>query len=50
LAITLLDVLTGVKQLKVCTSYVLNGQEINYVPSQINNFNLCQPKYITLPG
>ena len=50
LAITLLDVLSGVKQLKVCTSYVLNGQEINYVPSQINNFNLCQPKYITLPG
>lgn len=50
LAITLLDVLTGVKELKVCTSYVLNGQEINYVPSQINNFNLCQPKYITLPG
>lgn len=50
LAITLLDVLTGVKQLKVCTSYVLNGQEINYVPSQINNFNLCQAKYITLPG
>lgn len=50
LAITLLDVLTGVKQLKICTGYILNGKAINYVPSQINNFNLCQPKYITLSG
>ncbi len=50
LAITLLDVLTGVKRLKICTSYLLNSQEINYVPGQINNFNLCKPKYITLPG
>lgn len=50
LAITLLDVLTGVKQLKICTGYMLNSKEINYVPSQINNFNLCKPKYLTLPG
>lgn len=50
LAITLLDVLTGIKELKICTGYLLGKKEINYVPGQINNFNLCQPKYITLPG
>lgn len=50
LAITLLDVLTGIKQLKICTKYVLNGKEINYVPSQITNFSLCKPEYITLSG
>ncbi|MGL5268607.1 MAG: adenylosuccinate synthase [Spiroplasma sp.] len=50
LAITLLDVLTGIKKLKICTSYFLNDKEINYVPSQVKNFELCKPKYITLPG
>lgn len=50
LAITLLDVLTGIKELKICTSYSLNDQEVTYVPSQIKNFELCQPKYISMTG
>lgn len=50
LAITLLDVLTGIKELKICTNYLLNNKKIDYVPSQINNFKLCQPQFITLPG
>lgn len=50
LAITLLDVLTGIKELKIATSYLLNGKEITYVPGQIKDFNLCQPQYITMPG
>lgn len=50
LAITLLDVLTGIKELKICTSYTLNGKKINYIPSQVKNFELCQPEFISLPG
>lgn len=50
LAITLLDVLTGVKELKICTSYLLNNQAVNYVPSQIKNFAKCQPQFITMAG
>lgn len=50
LAIMLLDVLTGVKELKICTSYLLDNQEIKYVPSQIKNFAKCQPQFITMPG
>lgn len=50
LAIMLLDVLSGIKELKICTHYILNGKKINYIPSQIKQFEKCEPQFITLPG
>ena len=50
LAITLLDVLTGFEKLKICTSYMLDGKEIDYIPSTIEEFNKCKPVYIELDG
>ncbi len=50
LSIMLLDVLTGIEELKICTHYMLNGEKIDYVPSHINDFDLCEPVYITTPG
>lgn len=50
LAITLLDVLTGFEKLKICTSYMLDGKEIDYIPSTIEEFNKCEPIYIELDG
>ena len=50
LSIMLLDVLTGVEELKICTGYRLNGEVIEYVPSLINEFATCEPIYETLPG
>ncbi|WP_342257737.1 adenylosuccinate synthase [Spiroplasma endosymbiont of Nomada ruficornis] len=50
LAVMLLDVLTGIETLSICTHYTLNGEIIRYIPSQINNFNKCQPHFITMPG
>lgn len=50
LAITLLDVLSGIETLKICTHYTLNGVIINYLPSQIADFAQCQPHFITMPG
>lgn len=50
LAITLLDVLTGFEKLKICTSYMLDGKEIDYIPSTIEEFNKCKPIYIELDG
>lgn len=50
LSIMLLDVLTGIDTLKICTNYVLNGKKINYVPSRIEDFNACTGEYISLPG
>jgi len=50
LAVTLLDVLSGVEELKVCVSYTLDGKEIDYVPADIDDFMRCKPNYITLKG
>ena len=50
LSIMLLDVLTGIKELKICVSYNLDGKEIDYVPSDYNEYKRCTPNYITLPG
>lgn len=50
LAMMLLDVLTGIETLSICTHYTLNGKIIKYLPSQIADFNKCQPQFITMPG
>jgi adenylosuccinate synthase len=50
LSIMLLDVLTGIKELKICVSYNLDGKEIDYIPSDYNEYKRCTPNYITLPG
>jgi adenylosuccinate synthase len=36
LIVTKADVLTGFETIKVCTHYILNGKEINYLPYEIN--------------
>ncbi len=50
LAITLLDVLSGVDELKIVTSYLLDGKIIDRIPSVVSDFYRCEPVYITLPG
>ena len=50
LSIMLLDVLTGIKELKICKAYKLDGKEIDYVPGNIRLFEKCEPVYETLPG
>ncbi|MCK9199201.1 MAG: adenylosuccinate synthetase, partial [Bacilli bacterium] len=50
LAITLLDVLGGLDEIKLCYSYELEGKEIDYIPSTIDEYNKCSPKYISLKG
>ena len=50
LAITLLDVLSGIDELKVCIGYELDGKKINYIPSNISKFSQVKPLYQTLPG
>ncbi len=50
LSIMLLDVLSGVDELKICTHYELDGKIIDYVPANINDFANCKPIYITTPG
>ncbi len=50
LALTRLDILSGLPELKVATSYSFDGQEIRYVPTDISDFASVTPNLVSLPG
>ncbi|MFP4478364.1 MAG: adenylosuccinate synthase [Candidatus Izemoplasmatales bacterium] len=50
LSITLLDVLSGIDTIKVCTAYELNGETIESIPADIEDFKKCKPIFIETPG
>ncbi len=50
LAITKLDVLDQLDEIKVCVAYSCKGQELKHFPSNARTFAECQPIYNTLPG
>ena len=50
LAITKLDVLDGLKTIKICNGYMLGGKKINYMPSSIEDIEKCKPVYEEFRG
>lgn len=50
LSLMLFDVLSGIKELKICYAYELDGKLINTVPASLNELNRCKPVYLTIPG
>ncbi len=50
LAITKLDVLSGLDPIKVCVAYKLNGERIETFPSNIRAVEQVEPIYEELPG
>ena len=48
--ITKLDVLDGLKEIKVCAGYMLNGQRIDILPLDADEIVNCEPIYETFPG
>jgi len=50
LVVTKLDVLGGLDELKICTSYELDGQEVYHLPSSSEELSRCKPIYETHPG
>lgn len=50
LALMLFDVLTGIKTLKICYAYELDGKVINYVPASLYEYENVKPLYIEMPG
>ncbi|GAB4288467.1 MAG: adenylosuccinate synthase [Oscillatoriaceae cyanobacterium] len=50
LAITKLDVLDEVEEIKVCVAYEMDGQEVKEFPSSSQEFARCRPIYETKPG
>ncbi|SCS79604.1 adenylosuccinate synthase [Staphylococcus caeli] len=50
LSINSIDVLTGLKEVKICTAYELDGEEITEYPANLNDLQRCKPIFETLPG
>ncbi len=50
LAVTKLDVLAGLPELKIATHYLLDGEKIDFIPADYREFERCQPVYETWPG
>ncbi len=50
LALTKLDVLDGLEEIKICVGYKYNGELIEYLPSSRWIFEKLEPVYISMPG
>ncbi|MDR1963486.1 MAG: adenylosuccinate synthase [Planctomycetaceae bacterium] len=50
ISVMLLDVLSGIDSLKICTGYEIEGQQVTHFPSQIDDLRKAVPIYETLPG
>ena len=50
LAITKLDVLSGLSHAYICTQYTFNGKRIDYFPANIEDVATCRPVYKEFKG
>ena len=50
IALTKLDVMDGLKEIKICTGYKLDGEEIDYLPASQGMQARIEPIYETLEG
>jgi adenylosuccinate synthase len=50
LALTKLDVLDGLPELQICTSYRCRGAILTEMPGDLAQLSACEPVYETLPG
>jgi len=50
LAITKLDVLSTLSEIKVCTHYIINGKKAKELPAMMSEFAKCKPVYKTFKG
>jgi adenylosuccinate synthase len=50
LAITLLDVLSGLDHIQICTGYKMNGTRLDYFRADMDTLAEVEPIYETLPG
>ena len=50
IALTKLDVLDELDEIKMCVKYDLNGNEINYLPAAVEDQLRIKPIYKTFPG
>ena len=50
ITVMLLDVLSGLPELKLCTAYEVDGERIDHFPSDAYKLERCRPVYETIPG
>jgi adenylosuccinate synthase len=50
LAVMLLDVLSEVPEIRICTSYEIAGERTNVFPSHVDDLRQAKPVYETVPG
>jgi adenylosuccinate synthase len=50
LALTKLDILSGLAEIPVCVAYEMNGRRVDHFPTDLTILAECQPIYETLPG
>ena len=50
LALTKLDVLTGISPIKICVGYKLGGKTTRFVPAEIDDFDKLEPVYREIKG
>ncbi|MBQ1434342.1 MAG: adenylosuccinate synthase [Clostridia bacterium] len=50
LAVNKLDTLSGIKTLKVCTAYEIDGKVTKHFPADLKTFSRAKPVYTELPG
>ena len=50
IALTKLDILSGLDEIPVCTAYKLDGEIINYFPHSLEELGRCQPVFEVLAG
>lgn len=50
IALTKLDVLSGLKTLQICTAYDVEGEQVHELPTDPDEFGAAKPVYESLPG
>ena len=50
IALTKIDVLGGIGDVKVCTQYGVDGKRVLRIPADLKKLDRCEPKYATLKG
>ena len=50
ITVMLLDVLSGLPELKLCTAYEIDGERHTHFPSDAYQLEKCKPVYESIPG
>ena len=50
IALTKIDILSGLKEILICVAYEINGKKVDYIPSSIEDNQCAKPIYQTMPG